>query len=48
MDFISAVFAIVLGIVAVIAAVGIVILIGFYMVAGLIWLLAAGVNALFK
>lgn len=48
MDFISAVFAIVLGILVVIAAVGLVILVGFYLVVGLLWLIAASINALFK
>lgn len=48
MDFISAVFAIVLGIIAVIAAVGLVILVGVYLVIGVFWCLAAGINALFK
>ena len=48
MDFITAVFAIMLGIIAVVAAVGLVILVGVYLIIGVFWLLAAGINALFK
>jgi hypothetical protein len=48
MDFISAVIAICLGILVVIAGIAAVILIGFYLIAFVLWALVAGINAIFK
>jgi hypothetical protein len=48
MDFISLVFAICLGVLAVVAGIAAVILIGFYLIVFVLWALVAGINAIFK